>query len=237
ARKYFPDDDPLGKRVGLNAETAGKIEIIGIARDIKYNSQRDEIEPLIYLPWRQQTERIGRMFFTLRTTGDPTSLATAVREAVRDVDSNLPVTEVKTQMAQASDTLTQERLFAKLLTFFGVVALLLASIGLYGVMAYSVAQRTSEIGIRMALGAQTGDVLRLVIWQGLKLVLIGVVAGAFASFVLKRFVESQLYGVRPADPLTFAVVGALMLSIALVACWVPARRAAKVDPMIALRNE
>ncbi|HKG22587.1 MAG TPA: ABC transporter permease, partial [Blastocatellia bacterium] len=237
ARKYFPDEDPLGKRIGFNAETLGKIEIIGIARDIKYNSQRDEIEPLIYLPWRQQVEKTGRMVFTLRTTGDPTSLATAVREVVRDVDSNLPVTEVKTQMAQASDTLRQERLFAKLLSFFGIVALLLASIGLYGVMAYSVAQRTSEIGIRMALGAQAGDVLRLVIWQGLKLVLVGVVAGAIASFVLKRFIESQLYGVRPADPLTFAIVGALLLSIALIACWVPARRAAKVDPMIALRNE
>ena len=237
ARKFFPDEDPLGKRVGFDAATAGKIEIIGIARDTKYNSQRDEIEPLIYIPWRQESERIGMMNFALRATGDPTALTSAVRQAVREVDANLPVTDFKTQEAQAGETLANERLFAKLLSFFGAVALLLAAVGLYGVMAYTVAQRTSEIGIRMALGAQTGDVLRLVIWQGLKLVLIGLVVGSIASFALKRSIESELYGVQATDPLTITAVGALLLFISLLACWVPARRAAKVDPMIALRNE
>jgi predicted permease len=237
ARRFFPDEDPIGKRVGLDAETAGKIEIIGVARDTKYNSQRDDIEPLFYTPWLQESGSIGRMVFALRAAGEPTALASAVRQAVREVDSNLPVTEVKTQVAQASETLTQERVFASLLSFFGVIALLLAAIGLYGVMAYSVAQRTGEIGIRMALGAQTRDVLRLVIWQGLKLVVIGVVIGSVAASLLKQVVESQLYGVEATDPMTFSVVGALLIAIALLACWIPARRAARVDPMIALRNE
>jgi len=237
ARKFFPDEDPIGKRIGMDAKTIGTIEIVGIARDTKYNNQRDEIEPLLYTPWRQENERISGMVFALRAQGDPTALASAVRQAVRDVDSNLPVTDVITQEAQANRTLAQERTFAQLLSFFGVIALLLASIGLYGVMAYSVAQRTGEIGIRMALGAQAGHVLRLVIWQGLKLVLIGLVVGSVAAFLLKQVVESQLYGVRATDPLTFAAVGALLTLIALFACWIPARRAARVDPMIALRNE
>jgi len=237
ARKFFPDDDPIGKRVGFDAKTAGQIEIIGIARDIKYNSQREEDTPLIYLPWLQATEETGEMYFALRAAGEPTALAAAVRQAVREVDNNLPIIDIKTQAAQASETLTQERLFANLLSFFGALALVLAAVGLYGVMAYSVAQRTNEIGIRMALGAQTGNVLRLVIWQGMKLVLIGLAAGVLAAFALKQIIASQLYGVQATDPLTFALVSALLMIIALLACWIPARRATKVDPMVALRYE
>jgi predicted permease len=237
ARKFFPDDDPLGKRVGFDAKTAGQIEIVGIARDIKYTSQREEDAPLIYMPWLQATKEIGEMYFSLRATGEPAALAAAVRQAVREVDNNLPIMDIKMQAAQASETLTEERLFANLLGFFGVLALLLAAVGLYGVMAYSVAQRTNEIGIRMALGARTGNVLRLVIWQGMKLVLIGLAAGVLAAFALKRIIASQLYGVEATDPLTFALVGGLLILIALLACWVPARRATKVDPMVALRYE
>jgi predicted permease len=237
ARKFFPDEDPLGKRVGFDEETVGKIEIVGIVRDSKYNEQRAELQPLIYTPWRQDSRENGDMFFSIRAMGDPIALTTAVRETVREVDDNLPVTNVKTQVMQSHEALTQERLFASLLTFFGGLAVLLAAIGLYGVMAYSVAQRTQEIGLRMALGAQTSNVLRLVIWQGMKLVVIGLIVGAIGAYALKQVIESQLYGVKASDPVTLVLVGVLLLLIALVACYIPARRAAKVDPMVALRYE
>lgn len=237
AQRYFPNEDPIGRRVGFGAETAGKIEIVGVVRDIKYNSQREEKSPLIYLPWLQDTNSIGGMSFAIRTAGDPVALVDTVRKAVREVDSNLPVIDFKTQIAQADESLKSERNYASLLSFFSGLALLLAAIGLYGVMAYSVAQRTREIGIRVALGAQTGNVLRLIFWQGLKLVLIGLVIGAAGAYSLKKYIASQLYGVAANDPLTFLSVATLLIVVALVACLIPARRATRVDPMIALRYE
>jgi ABC-type antimicrobial peptide transport system permease subunit len=191
------------------------------------------------------------MYFTLRTAGEPTALAATVRQVVRELDSNLPITEVSSQTARSQATLGQERLSARLLSFFGGLALLLAAIGLSGVLAYSVSQRTNEIGIRMALGAQTANVLRLVLWQGLKLVLLGLAVGAAIGYGLKRLLAGQsfrrgtwqarmaeqLYGVSVTDPLTVAVIALLLIFVALVACWIPARRATKVDPMIALRSE
>jgi predicted permease len=237
ARKFFPNDDPIGKRVGFDEETAGKVEIIGVVRDIKYNSQREGEAPLIYMPWLQQSKEIGEMYFAVRGTGDPTALVASLRKAVAEVDNALPVVDVKTQVVQSQESLSQERVFAQLLTFFSVLALVLAAIGLYGVMAYSVAQRTNEIGIRIALGAQLGQVLRLVIWQGIKLVLVGLVVGVAGTFALKKVIVGQLYGVTASDPLTLIVVGALLLLIALLACFIPARRATKVDPLVALRYE
>src|SRR5437764_2138950 len=157
-------------------------------------SHREQLKPLLYTPWRQEVDVIGDMYFALRTTGDPTALAATVRQVVRELDSNLPVTEVSTQAARAQATLGQERLSARLLSFFGGLALLLAAIGLSGVLAYSVAQRTNEIGIRMALGAQARDVLRLVVWQGMKLVLLGLGVGALAGYGLKRLLASQYFG-------------------------------------------
>jgi putative ABC transport system permease protein len=191
------------------------------------------------------------MHFMLRTTGEPAALDATVHQVVRELDNNLPVTELSTQTARAEATLGQERLSARLLSFFGGLALLLAAIGLSGVLAYSAAQRTNEIGIRMALGAQARDVLRLVIWQGMKLVLLGLVAGALAGYALKRLLASnyfgaeawqrqmaeQLYGVSGTDPLTLAVTASLLTLVALAACWLPARKAARVDPMVALRSE
>jgi putative ABC transport system permease protein len=191
------------------------------------------------------------MSFLLRTAGEPLALANAVRQAVRELDSNLPVIDIGTQTARSQATLWQERLSARLLSFFGGLALLLASIGLAGVLAFSVAQRTHEIGIRRALGAQTANVLRLVLWQGMKLVLLGLAAGAAVGYALKRGLASQpagrltwqgrmaeqLYGVSPTDPLTLAVIATLLILVALLACWIPARRATKVDPLIALRHE
>ncbi|MDX2033952.1 MAG: ABC transporter permease [Blastocatellia bacterium] len=248
-QKFFPNENPIGRRIGFDDKTAGTVEIVGIVRDAKYNRQREEMEPLVYTPWRQETDSIGAMYFCLRTLGEPTALASAVRQAVRELDSSLPVTEVNSQKARARETLSQERLYARLLGFFGGMALLLAGIGLSGVLAYSVAQRTNEMGIRMALGAQARDVLRLVIWQGMKLVLLGLAVGAAGGYALKRLLASsyftqrdwqrqmaeQLYGVSGTDPLTFGLIAGLLLGVALLACWLPARRAARVDPMVALR--
>lgn len=236
-KTYFPNTDPLGQRVGFDADSLGKIEIVGVVRDAKYNAQREKKEPLLYSPWRQEVGQLGEMSFAVRATGDPLALVASVRQTVRDVDQNLPVVDIKTQVQQSEETLTEERAYARLLGFFGGLALLLASIGLYGVIAFSVAQRTGEIGIRMALGAQMSDVVRLVTWQGMKLVLIGAVLGVAGAFALKRFVESQLYGLTATDPGTFATVVGILLVVALAACLIPARRASQVDPMEALRSE
>jgi len=248
AREVFPNDDALGKRI---TEEERELEIVGVVGDTKYQKQREEIEPLLYTPWRQEGAMIGEMHFALRTTGEPAALAATVRQIVRELDSNLPVTDVTTQRARSQATLGRERLYARLLSFFGGLALLLAAIGLSGVLAYSVAQRTNEIGIRMALGAQAQDVSRMVIWQGMKLVLVGLVVGAAGGYALKRLVGSRyvtledwqrqigerLYGVSAADPWTFSLIAALLALAALVACYIPARRATKVDPMIVLRSE
>jgi predicted permease len=237
ARKFFPNEDPVGKRVGLDAKSAGKIEIVGIVRDIKYNSQREGDDPLIYTPWLQGLENVGEMYFALRVTGEPNSLVTAVREAVRDVDPNLPLRKVTTQAVQTSESLTEERTFAKLVSFFGVLALLLAAIGLYGVIAYSVTQRTHEIGIRMALGARAFDVLKLVVRNGAKLALLGIAIGLAGAFAVTRLMRTLLFGVTATDATTFAAVSILIIVVAVLACYIPGRRAAKVDPMEALRYE
>jgi predicted permease len=249
ARQFFPNGAALGKQVTLRWEKR-PLEIIGVVADTKYENQRDAIPPLLYTPWRQETAALGEMNFTLRTAGEPTALAAAVRQVVRELDSNLPVTEISSQTERSQATLGRERLFARLLSFFGGLALLLASIGLAGALAYSVSQRTNEIGIRMALGAQTASVRRLVIWQGMKLVLLGLMVGAASVYILNRllggqFFEgvewqargAQLYDVKMTDPFTVAVIALLLIIVALVACWIPAHRATKVDPMIALRTE
>jgi predicted permease len=250
ALRFFPNQDVLGKRVTFNDDKR-EVEIIGVVADSKYESQREEIKPLFYTPWRQEGAKIGKMHFVLRTAGETTALAAPVRQVVRELDSNLPVIELGTQTARSQATLGRERLSARLLIFFGGLALLLAAIGLSGVLAYSVAQRTNEIGIRMALGAQTANVLRLVVWQGMRLVLFGLTVGALTGYALKRLLASQylaedawqrqmaeqLYGVTGTDPLTFAVIAGLLTIVALAACWLPARRASKVDPLVALRYE
>jgi predicted permease len=250
ARRFFPDEDALGQRVTFRGNRR-EVEIIGVVADTKYMSQREELKPLLYTPWQQEGAVIGDMHFALRTTGEPVALAATVRQVVRELDSNLPVTEISSQAARSQATLGQERLLARLLSFFGTLALLLVAIGLAGVLAYWISQRTNEIGIRMALGAQTTDVLRMVNWQGMKLVLLGLAVGVASVYALQRMLVSQsfapatwqaqmvkqLYGVTVTDPMTTFVIALLLVLVALLACWIPAHRAAKVDPLVALRYE
>jgi predicted permease len=240
AKMYFHGENPVGKRFSFEDEKPNDIEIVGLARDAKYTSQRDETQPTAYQSWAQSVRGMGFATFEVRTTGDPGSFVGPIRSALREVDSNLPLTNIKTQLEQADETLSMERMFAKLLTMFGLVAQLLAAIGLYGVMAYSVSQRTQEIGIRMALGANRFKVLRMILKQGMVLTAVGITLGLGAAYVVTKYLESltsMLFGVKPRDPWTFVVIAALLTLVALIASLVPARRATKVDPLVALRYE
>ncbi|HEY0726513.1 MAG TPA: ABC transporter permease, partial [Pyrinomonadaceae bacterium] len=237
---HFPYTNPIGKRFGYEPDKPAEIEIVGVARDAKYTSQRDAIEPTVYQPWKQSLNRMQVATIKVRTNGDPSSFVAGVREAMHEVDSNLPLTNVRTQLEQADKTLSMERMLAKLFTLFGLIAQTLAAVGLYGVMAYTVAQRTQEIGIRMALGANRGNVLTKILRQGMALTLVGVGLGLAAAYVLMKYMESLtdlLFGVEPRDPWTFGAIGVLLIVVALIACLVPARRATKVDPLVALRYE
>ncbi|HEY1249979.1 MAG TPA: ABC transporter permease [Thermoanaerobaculia bacterium] len=236
ARKLFPGADPIGQRI-TDADEKWEAEIVGVVGDTKYDSQRSEIEPLLYTPWRQDIRNVGEMYFALRTTADPAALTRTVERTVHALDPGLPLTDVGTQEARSRATVGRERVYAQILTFFGALALTLAAIGLFGVLAYSVAQRTNEIGIRMALGARGHDVVRMIVVQGLRPAVLGLLLGLGAAVALGRTVASVVYGIHASDPGTLAAVSALLLSIAALAAFVPARRAARVDPIVALRTE
>src|SRR5262249_13969880 len=233
----------IGKRFTFDMKKPDEIEIVGLVRDAKYATQREDTRPTIYLPWRQELRSLIIPNFYLRTTGDPATLVAGVRQAMREIDQNLPVTNIKTQVERANETLQMERLFAKLVTLFGLLAQQLASIGLFGVLAYAVSQRTHEIGIRMALGASQTEVLKMILKQGMVLTIIGVNLGLAGAYVLTKYLESwmqlsrMLYGVKSTDPMTYGVIAVLLTVVALIACYIPARRATRVDPMIALRCE
>jgi predicted permease len=232
ARQYFTGESPLGLHFGWTRQKAADFEIVGIVGNTKYDDLRKATEPTVYLP---QTS--GFCTFELRTAVNPKALIPAVRKAVGQVDPNLPVANFRTQTAQIKQTLFQQRLLSDLSSLFAALALALVCVGLYGVVSYGVAQRTNEIGIRMALGAQRSDVLKLVVGQGLRMTLIGVAIGIGAALVLTRFLSSLLFDVKPTDPLTFIAVSLVLICVALLASYIPARRAAKVDPMVALRYE
>jgi len=238
-KAHFPNENPIGKRFSFDSDKPDEIEIVGVARDAKYTSQRDPIEPTVYQPWKQSGP-LTSATVEVRTAGDPAAYVADVREAMREVDSNLPLSNIRTQIEQANQTLAMERMFARLLTLFGVIAQTLAAVGLYGVIAFTVAQRTQEIGIRMALGANRANVLSMIMRQGMALTLIGIAVGLGAAFALTKYLESLtnlLFGVEARDPWTFVAISALLAVVALVACLVPARRATRVDPLIALRYE
>ncbi|HEV8431389.1 MAG TPA: ABC transporter permease [Pyrinomonadaceae bacterium] len=240
AKAHFPNESPIGKRFSFEQDKPAEIEIVGLARDAKYTSQRDEIEPTVYQSWRQSLRWMRAATFEVRTGSDPAAYIDGIRQAMREVDSNLPLSNIRTQVQQADETLAMERTFAKLLTLFGLIAQQLAAIGLYGVMAYAVSQRTHEIGIRMALGADRRNVLLMIVRQGMILTAIGIGIGLAAAYLLTKYLESltsMLFGVEARDPATFAFIAALLGTVALLACLIPARRATKVDPLSALRYE
>ena len=243
ARRYFPNEDPLGKRLKASADAPG-IEIVGIVRHVEPNSldAQGPAPAQFYFSFNQiPAERlpgyVRRINLLTRTEVEPLSLASAVRGQVAALNKDQAVFNVRTMEQTVAQSVAARRFSMLLLTVFGIVALALASIGIYGLMSYTVAQRTREIGVRMALGAQMSDVLKLVIGQGMKLALVGVVLGLVASVALTQLMKTLLFGVSATDPLTFVVIALLLTVVALLACWLPARRATKVDPMIALRYE
>jgi len=236
ARVFWPNEDPLGKRIGPDGFPPGTwLTIVGVIDDVRHAALGVEPQPEIYWPYSQKTDR--RIDLLIRTTADPLSLAGAVRSEIWAIDKDLPVSDVKTMDELLSGSVAQPRFYALLLAAFAVVALLLAIVGLYGVMSYAVNQRTHEIGIRMALGGSPRDVLRLSINQGMRLALIGIGIGLGGALALTRLMKTLLFGVSTTDPLTFTVIALLLTFVALLACWIPARRATKVDPLIALRCE
>ena len=211
------------------------MEVIGVVRDAKGPHLFRDPTCFAYYPLAQKYN--GEMTLLLRAVTKPELLIAAVRQEIRTLDPHLPVYNVKTLEQYRRDHLFKERLRAALIGGFGLLALVLASLGLYGVLSYSVAQRTQEIGVRMALGARTGDVLWLVVGDGIRLIAIGGALGLAGAFAAARVLKSMIYGVSPTDPLTFIVIPLLLTFVALLACWIPARRATKVDPLVALRCE
>jgi putative ABC transport system permease protein len=249
ARQFWPDQDPLGHAIiigkGMGPEWIDRPrQIVGVVDDVRNISLNEPARPEMYVPYTQVPPYITATEvkeiptrWVLRTKGDPSAFAAAAGKAVLSVDSNVPIARVKTMNELLSSSISRWRFNMLVLGIFAALALILAAVGLYGVLSYTVAQRIHEIGIRMALGANKTDVLKLVVGQGLRLALIGVGLGIMGSLGLTRFLASLLYGVQPTDPLTFAAVSFLLTSVALLACYIPARRAAKVDPMLALRYE
>ncbi len=235
ARKYWPGEDPIGKRLLDPRNRTPPAEVIGVVGDVKHFGLDDQAEEYIYTSSIQTPG--NAMFLVVRTTTDPLSMTGTLRKEVQALDKELPVFDVKPMEQRIVESTGARRLVMFLLGVFALVALILASVGIYGVMAYAVTQRTHEIGIRMALGASRSDILRLVIRQGMLLVVGGVVLGLLISFAVTRFMSGLLFGVAPNDPATLVGVSLLLAAIAFIACLVPARRAMKVDPMVALRYE
>jgi putative ABC transport system permease protein len=249
ARRNWPSEDPIGKRVTLddprdNSQSPQWLTVVGVVKDVKQNSWTDAPWNEIYLPFQQSRSffrgtagHYTSMTLVIRTSVEPQSLAATAQETVRSIDRNLPVSGVVTMEQVIADTLWQPRFNLQLIGIFAALAMTLAAIGLYGVMSYSAAQRTREVGLRMALGARRRDVLKLMVGQGMKLALAGVALGLLASAALTRLMEKLLFEVSATDFSTFAVIALLLTVVALLACWIPARRATKVDPMVALRTE
>lgn len=239
ARRDFPNDNPVGKRISLgNNDAKGQPvwwEIVGVAADVRSLELREEAAPEFYLSGLQDS--FSNMFVVIRVTVEPTSVAAAVRQAAAEVDKSAAVSNIRTMDHIVSDAVVQPRFNLFLLGLFSGIALLLSAAGIYGVTAYSVSQRKHEFGIRMALGAQVGDVLRMIIRQGMLLISVGIVVGLLASFALTRLLRTLLFGVSVTDPLTFVAITLLLTLVALLACYIPARRATKVDPLVALRYE
>jgi predicted permease len=236
AQKFFPTGNPIGKRFGIKGpESAEEIEVIGVVKDAKFGNLKEPFRPMAFYPYTQVPDVLGN--FVVRFSGPASAVVPQVRETIKQINRNLPVDDVVSLSDHIGRSLVQQKLIARLASFFGLLALLLACVGLYGVMSYGVARRTNEIGIRMALGAQGRSVLWLVLREALLLVGIGLVVGVLASLALTKTAASLLYELKPNDPLTIAMATLVLMVVALIAGYLPARRAAHVDPMIALRDE
>jgi len=241
ARSIWPGEDPIGKRMKTGMQAIPDqwnpwCEVVGVVADVKLEGLEHETPMQVYLPLNQRP-RSPTLWLVVRTTGDTSQAVAAIERTIHAVEKDLPVYSIMSMEQRLSSSLAQRRLTLVLLSGFAALALLLAAVGIYGVISYSVRQRTQELGIRMALGAQTGDVLKLILTQGLKLSLAGGVIGLIVAFLLTEWMKSLLFEVGPTDLTTFTVITLLLIAVALLACWVPARRAAKVDPMVALRCE
>ncbi|HEY7545508.1 MAG TPA: FtsX-like permease family protein, partial [Blastocatellia bacterium] len=246
ARRYWPGEDAVGKRIKLvPAEQAAPwIPIVGVVKEVKQEDWAEDSRLEVYLPYFQSQRYLGDpaphysyLTLVMRTDSDPATVAAAARREIWDVEPNAPISNVTTMEQVIADEVWQPRLSMFLLGGFAIVALLLAAIGIYGVMAYSVSRRTQEIGVRMALGANSNEVLRMIAAQGLKLSLTGAALGLAGAMALTRAMSGLLYGVEATDPVTYAAIAPVLIAVTLLACYLPARRAAKVDPMIALRYE
>jgi predicted permease len=236
AHDFFSNASPIGQTISSCDADATALEVVGVTADAKYYSIRDEVPPTVYLPYLQEDDA-NQLTFELKTSASTASIVAEIRDAVRSIDKDLPLLEVRTQTQQIEATLSNERVFATLTSGFGLLALILASIGIYGIMSYTVSRRTNEIGIRMALGARSIAVLKMILRETILLALIGIVIGLTAAAALTRLAASMLYNLKPTDPLTFLAAAFLLTLIALASGLIPARRAASVDPMNALRHE
>jgi predicted permease len=233
-KEYFPNINPIGRTFLSNKN---HIEIIGISGDTRYADLRNDPPATFYTLYRQQPKGEPSMTFEISSNIEPSALVPVLRDAVTSVDKDLPMLNIRTQNAQISDRMKQERIFASLTSGFGLLALILACIGIYGIMTYTVSRRTNEIGIRMALGAQAGRVLRMVLGEAWWLALVGVMAGVATALAMGHLIASMLYGLKPYDPSTLVIAALLLIFTAVAASWFPARRAARIDPMRALRHE
>ena len=236
--KFFAGQNPVGRRYstgGPGATAANEVEIVGVVRNAKYTSLREATAPAVYVPALQRVT--GMANYAVRARGDMAALFPAIRAAVREIDPTLPVLGLRTQDEQLDRNHAQERLFAQLSGFFGLLALALACVGLYGLMSYNVLRRTGEIGVRMALGALPGQILRMILKESLGLVCLGVAAGLGAAYAASRLVATMLFGLNATDPVTYGAVALLLVAVALLAALLPARRAARTDPLVALRSE
>jgi putative ABC transport system permease protein len=238
AKRYFPGMDPVGKRIDFLGDVGKPVwsTIVGVVGDVKQRGLDDRQHSQFYVPYRQTGFAAG-LTFVVRSTGSPSAVIGSIRNAVRRIDPQLAVYDLRTMEQVAARSVAERRFTTFLLALFAGLALVLACIGLYGVMAYSVTQRTQEIGIRMALGAQAGDVLRMILNQSVKLTIVGLIVGTLASVALTRFIASLLFDVDPTDPVTLISVSLLLAVVSILASYIPARRAARVNPVVALRYE
>jgi macrolide transport system ATP-binding/permease protein len=240
AQAAFGDQNPIGQHLNLPLDPVAKreIEIVGVSTNAHYSALQGAVHPTVYLPFDLAPwGPAGEMVYELRTAGNPLAHVDTVRQIVRQADARVPLSDVKTQTAWIDQTINQEIVFAKLCTAFAILALVIACVGLYGTISYNVARRTSEIGIRMALGAQRGGVVRMILRQVVILAALGLAIGMPTALATSKLVASFLYGTKPNDPVTLVLAVSTLLCAALLAGYAPARRASRIDPMTALRNE